>query len=308
MPGMDDRVIPASADAAPSASEAPGSSGFAAAQSEPVRPRRRHWYQFTLRAVLALILLAALALTAWRVYVAPYEAQLRTMQLIQRLGGSCQADAAPRWMSRLGGAKYQIVTSVNLADCDAPGEFIEAVAQLPNLQCLVVGGVSFSDDELVKLRQLRRLRVLVLDSTVVTDDALEGLREALPELQVYRSQRRLMRATRFKDFWVGRPRTDAILAPWQITVEEAIEAGAERALLPQLAHCHGLEKLTLGSRDFEDGDMAHLAGLRTSGSSTSSVDSTTPMRSTWPGFRTWSDYPFRARRLAMRPSHQWGVS
>ena len=52
--------------------------------------RRRRWYQFTLRAVLALVLLAAVVLTAWRIYIIPYQAQAETIELIERLGGTYQ--------------------------------------------------------------------------------------------------------------------------------------------------------------------------------------------------------------------------
>ncbi len=158
----------------------------------PLAGRSRRWYQFTVRAVLALVLLAGLLLTGWRIYIAPYRAQADAVELIKRLGGSYQADAAPAWMSRLAGFEVQDVTLVNLADCDTPDEYIEQIVRLPRVRTLVVGGQEFGDEHLAKTETATRLRWLVLDSTLVSDEKIRSLESVLPELTVHRSDRRLI--------------------------------------------------------------------------------------------------------------------
>ena len=49
---------------------------------------RRSWFQFSLLTLLIAVTLAAGMLAAWRnVYVVPYLRQLKTMKLIEELGG-----------------------------------------------------------------------------------------------------------------------------------------------------------------------------------------------------------------------------
>src|SRR5438552_3520089 len=161
--------------------------------TQPAR-RPRRWYQFTLRAVLVLILLVGVLLAGWRMYLAPYQAQADAIERIQRFGGTYQADGAAAWMNRLAGFELRNVKLMNLADCDRPDEYLDDIRRLPHLECLIVGGAAFSDDRLGQLEPLTSLRVLVLDSTTVSEDAIAAIREALPELQVYRSDRRIMQA------------------------------------------------------------------------------------------------------------------
>src|SRR5438105_4621242 len=71
---------------------------------------RRRWYQFTVRAILAMILFAGLLLTAWCIYSASYRLQAEAADLIERLGGTYQADAALAWMSRLAVFAMQDIT------------------------------------------------------------------------------------------------------------------------------------------------------------------------------------------------------
>src|SRR5437660_1481694 len=98
--------------------------------------RRRRWYQFSLWSLFALTLLAALTLLGWRWTIAPYLAEAKTMALVKRLGGSYQSAPAPLWMSRVAGEELGHVTLVNLADCDQPDEYLDAVARLPRLAIL----------------------------------------------------------------------------------------------------------------------------------------------------------------------------
>ncbi len=116
------------------------------------------------------------------------------MALVERLGGSYQSQPAPKWMSQLAGQDLGDATLVNLADCDRPDEYVAAVARLPRLEILLVGGQAFGDEQVAQLSGTKSLRWLILDSTSVSADALATLQDASPDLQVYRSQRRTIAA------------------------------------------------------------------------------------------------------------------
>jgi internalin A len=151
---------------------------------------RRRWFQFSLRSLLGLMTLVVGLLVAWRALVGPYQGQRETMKLVERLGGSYKSVAAERWLRRVYGQDFQHVTLVDLADCDKPGEYMDRVVRLPRLETLLVGGPEFTDEQLVRLRWMKSLRALVLDSTAVSDEAVAALKEALPELMVQISHHR----------------------------------------------------------------------------------------------------------------------
>ena len=93
------------------------------------------------------------------------------------------------------GADYfQNITLVDVADCDEPQKYLEQIASLPRLETLVVGSRKFTDKHLSRLKRLTTLSGLVLDSTDVTDDGIRGLRQTLPALSIYKSQRRAIAA------------------------------------------------------------------------------------------------------------------
>src|SRR5437016_6783199 len=152
---------------------------------------RRRWYQFSLWTLLIVVTLAAAAAFLGRWYTEPFHRQRLAMAAIEKAAGSYETVAAgPTWLRRIvGEGFFQNVTLVNVADCDDPALYFDHVAALPALETLVVGGDSFTDDHLGRLHGLRTLRGLVLDCTNVSDAGLSSLHEALPDLEVYRSQR-----------------------------------------------------------------------------------------------------------------------
>ena len=145
---------------------------------EPAKPRRR-WLQFRLRSLLWLLAAAAAMLVAWRAFVEPYRRQHQTAQLIKKLGGRIESVPPPRWLPQFGHNLEKIVL-IDVADRDDPAEYLEAVAVLPALETLVVGGPQFGDQQLRRLHGLETLRGLVLDSTEVTDAGLAEIQAALP--------------------------------------------------------------------------------------------------------------------------------
>src|SRR5262245_52857061 len=117
------------------------------------RPGRKlRWYQFRLGTLLLVTTLVVVGLVGWRVLVRPYQQQQAALKTVQRLGGSYQTAAT--WQTRLLGEGFLKVTLVNLADCDAPDEYLGDLANLPFLETLVVGGPLFTDDDLHSLDHL----------------------------------------------------------------------------------------------------------------------------------------------------------
>lgn len=159
--------------------------------SSSVRPRRR-WLQISLRRLLLLIALVAVAALAASWYEAPFRRQREAMAAIEKAGGSYQAvPAGPAWLRRLlGEDAFRHVTLVNVADCEEPAAYLEHLARLPAIETLVVGGPAFADEHLQRLHGLTTLRGLVLDCTEVTDEGIAELRGALSDVEVCRSQRR----------------------------------------------------------------------------------------------------------------------
>jgi internalin A len=165
---------------------------------EGVAPRRAacRWFQFRLRTLLILVALCAVAAFAFRTVfdALPYRQPRRTAALIEQLGGSYQTAQASSWHRRLFGSDLQNLVLVNLADCDVPDRYIDAVADLPQLETLAVGGEAFTDRHLSRLRGNASLRYLVLDGAGVSDEAVAALRTEHPQVEVYFSERRAMAA------------------------------------------------------------------------------------------------------------------
>ncbi len=158
--------------------------------------RRRRWLQISLRTLLLAIALVAVAALAASWYEAPDRRQREAMAAIEAAGGSYQAaPAGPAWLRRLFGEdSFRNVTLVKVGDCDDPAAYLDQVAGLPAIETLVVGGPAFTDEHLQRLHGLTTLTGLVLDCTEATGDGLAALREALPSLEIYPSERRAIAA------------------------------------------------------------------------------------------------------------------
>jgi hypothetical protein len=155
------------------------------AMVEPGKQPRRRWFQFSLRTLFVLMTVVVGALVVWRSYLQPYRQQRQTMALVRDLGGSFKTTAAEGWQRLLFGEDFQNVVLANLSDSDEVNQFIEPVVALPRLEALAVGGWSFTDKHLARLRDAPALRYLVLDSTAATDAAIAEFRAARQELLVY---------------------------------------------------------------------------------------------------------------------------
>ncbi len=240
-------------------------------------PKRRRWLQFSVRSLVLLTLLCAAGAYAWRSYLEPYRQQRQTMALIEGLGGSYQTSEASAWLRGIYGGDFQNVVLVNLADGDDPAAYLPAIAALPKLETLVVGGPTFGDEELRALEPIAALRNLVLDSTNVTDDALASLASTRPEVATYRSDRRTMARLQARGARVQaadptapaklRERLgDACLARcWFVAYDYHRRSGKPTATDDDLALLSGLteiEMLALDGAAISDAALGHLKKLQ----------------------------------------------
>ncbi len=239
---------------------------------------RRRWYQFRLRTLLLGVMLVALVVMAYRTYVEPYAQQRRAMEVIEKLGGAYQSSGPTAWQRRLFGADHQNLQLVNLADCDDPNRYLSYIAPLPAIQTLVVGGEAFTDAHLRRLSGLGTLRTLILDSTAVSEETLAAWRERLPEVRVYRSQRRALRQLQSSGWkFVGRVSSSgwslASEGPPQSTLAEivgpaffsevhvAIGCPTDDVGLLPLRHLTTLRTLSLADTKITDAGLQHLRHL-----------------------------------------------
>jgi hypothetical protein len=231
--------------------------------TKPRGPRR--WLQFSLRTLLVLTALAAGAMLAWRAYVEPYRRQRQTLALVEQLGARCQTEIAPGWLRRILGGDLQNIVLLDLSDCDEPDRYIEPVAALPDVHTLVVGGPAFGDEHLRRLRGLTSLRWLILDTTSVTEERVSEIRRALPQAEVFVSDRRAIDALYKVGHLTIRPRradVPLIKSEWLNVVTE-FSSGWDIGEA-QLAHLKRLKQLKL--LDFHrtplsDAGLAHVEGL-----------------------------------------------
>jgi hypothetical protein len=242
--------------------------------SKPEKPRkarsRRRWFQFGLGSLLVLVTLCGVLLAAWRAYLAPYRAQRDTMALIERLKGNYQTQEAASWANRLSLAPADNVVLVNLADCDQPADYIDAVSRLPSLETLIVGGLAFGDEHVARLKKLSTLRLLVLDSTSVTATGIEALRWSLPEVRAHHSERRAIAAFRAVSGGVITQSSNVSPELVQLVGPQFVESAtrlllfntdATDAALAHLAAMKNLQEMELGSTQVTDAALPHLAGL-----------------------------------------------
>ena len=234
----------------------------------------RRWFQFSLRTLLVITAAAAGLAFAWMKTVEPYRLQRQAIAVITKLGGTYKTEDATGWVRYLDWNAQDVVV-VDLADCDAPSEYLPLLARLPRLKALVIGGHSVRDRPLMALERMKSLRGLVLDSTKVSDEGVAELNKACHDLVVYKSERRACIAlqalggklqdqkleTDTEPAWLRAEVGDAYFVrhAWFIILEGRGISDAETAWLPNLSDIRGL---ALHDTSVTGRGFAFLSGLK----------------------------------------------
>lgn len=162
-----------------------------ASENQPaLPPRKRRWFQYSLRTLLVATLLAAIGL-GWAA------AELRKIErqrlAYKRLSLHLYSDGGGSfpwfgyWLRRLVGDERNcdpsFMTFNNFASID--DNTLKDVAQFDHLEHLSLGGhIWITDAGLEHLKRLKRLRVLYLSDAPVSAKAVGRLRRALPACEI----------------------------------------------------------------------------------------------------------------------------
>jgi len=221
---------------------------------------KRRWLQFRLRTSLILLTLVALGLWAWRVIVRPFHVQASALNQLKGVWQTEDGDSGLlRWV--VGEKKFNYVTGLDITDSDSHSVNLRLIPHMLRLRTLAVGGKGFDDEDLVHLHDIKTLEHLVLDSTRVTDQGIEALRQAIPGIKVYREKHRHLVAlqqlavegSRIR-FYPGRPRMAVVSGvisvdrrvPQRISIAHLQHRLFLREALETIAEFDRLESLTAG--------------------------------------------------------------
>jgi Leucine-rich repeat (LRR) protein len=155
-------------------------------------PEKRRWLQYSLKSLLIAMTIAVAVFGAIRWYTAPYLLQRDAAAAFDEAGGSIETiPGDPQWLRDLWGEEtVRHITKADLMDCELTEPMFRHVVGLPRVEYLTLGGLEMTDERMQRLDGLETLRLMVLDSTAVTDAAIESLQESIPDLQVFKSERR----------------------------------------------------------------------------------------------------------------------
>jgi hypothetical protein len=169
---------------------------------QPAQPKpRRRWFQYSLRTLFLLTLLASIGLSWFTVRMQRARRQKEAVEEIQRLDGAVQYDyevqqsgnrlpgavpPGPAWLrSLLGDDVFAAVVYVYFPSSvtDAGLEHLKGLTQLQTLDLI---DTQVTDGGLKHLKGLMQLRRLLLKGTRVTKEGVKTLQQALPNCRIYR--------------------------------------------------------------------------------------------------------------------------
>src|SRR5258706_1311785 len=100
-------------------------------------PHRRRWYQFSLRTLLVVLMLAAGGAGVVHILLEPYRRQQEAIAVIKKCFGSYTTEEPARWVRWLD-KNVQDVVVADVANCEQPDEYLPHLLRLPKLIKLVM--------------------------------------------------------------------------------------------------------------------------------------------------------------------------
>lgn len=137
--------------------------------------------QFTIRTLLVATLVVAVAF-AWLGQRRYRIAEEAATTLVLSKGGMIGSDSHGRVTEIVfGGQRGDVDLAANVEDAD-----LDVLRAFPHLQKLDLTGRRITDGAVPQIRRLRKLRILQVAGTQLTDDGIERLRAALPWCSIER--------------------------------------------------------------------------------------------------------------------------
>jgi len=137
-------------------------------------PRKRRWFQYTLRALLVLMLLASIGFSWLAVKLQQARRQQKAVEAIVRLGGQVEYDRSLE-EGFLASVEVASFSGTRLSDGDLQ-HLMAQLEELARLRDLRLDGTQVSDAGAEHLQRLTQLRWLDLIGTQVTDVGLGHLK------------------------------------------------------------------------------------------------------------------------------------
>jgi hypothetical protein len=166
---------------------------------------KRRWYQYSLRTLLVLVTLFAVACSWFAVKMEQARRQREVVEAIRRSSGSVFYDyekilyedtihksgspiwpsepPSPAWLRSIVGIDFfhNVTTAFVFYD-----NGLDRLEDLPRLRALYLEGAGITDRSIDQLKRLPRLERLYLSDTKITDAAVNDLQNAIPNLKIER--------------------------------------------------------------------------------------------------------------------------
>ncbi|MGA2063201.1 MAG: hypothetical protein ABSG67_22245 [Thermoguttaceae bacterium] len=160
---------------------------------------KRHWYQYSLRTLMIVVTVFAVACSWFAVKMQQAKKQRETVEAIEKLNYFVTYDyempsyrqfipkpqpPGPEWLRKLLGIDFfcNVTSIISPENNDINGAVLEHLQGMPQLKQLAINGSNITDAKLKKLKGLTQLQSLDIWSSQITDNGLEHL-EGLIQLQ-----------------------------------------------------------------------------------------------------------------------------
>ncbi len=142
-------------------------------------PSGRRWFQYGLRTLLVVMVLASIAMSWLAMRLQQAERQRQAVEVIERRGGSIAWSPfahGPDWLQELLGREcFRTIVYVSASDTEFADADMASLSILPAVNCLELDRTRITDAGMVNVKDLKRLELLSLAGTQVGDSGLEHL-------------------------------------------------------------------------------------------------------------------------------------